>query len=213
MIKDQGIFSLVIILLILITLSLDIVLMLLGENWCCSLLAPKGLTHSLLRGVYEYNYIACIIGGLWAKRGKGDISPEALVFLFPSSRALHSSHALHEMLRLPHLAHIAPVIQASNYIPKLAPFRVKSWLLACACRNSLSCYVGSVWLFLQLIYNLFLLSDKWCSRQFVALGVLCDANHLGIVFCSELSPWCSQWVRTLSCLVKSFYILVRLFFV
>ena len=47
----------------------------------------------------------------------------------------------------------------------------------------------------------------------MALGVLCDANHLGIVFCSELSPWCSQWVRTLSCLVKSFYILVRLFFV
>ena len=32
LIKDQGIFSLVIILLILITLSLDIVWMLLGEN-------------------------------------------------------------------------------------------------------------------------------------------------------------------------------------
>ena len=74
LIKDQGIFSLVIILLILITLSLDIVLMLLGENWCCSLLAPKGLTHSLLRGVYECNYIACMIGALWAKRGKRDIS-------------------------------------------------------------------------------------------------------------------------------------------
>ena len=104
--------------------------------------------------------------------------------------------------------------QASNYVPKLAPFRVKSWLLTSAYRDEFFiCYVGSVWLFLQLIYNLFLLSDKWCSRQFMALGVLCDANHLGIVFCSELSPWCSQWVRTLSCLVKSFYILVRLFFV
>ena len=28
-----------------------------------------------------------------------DISREALVFVFPSSSALHTSHALHEMLR------------------------------------------------------------------------------------------------------------------
>ena len=84
-----------------------------------------------------------------------EISPEALVFLFPSSRALHSSHALHEMLRLAHLDHIAPVMQVSNciiFFSKLAPFRVKSWLMACACRDEfLSCYVARVWLFLQLI--------------------------------------------------------------
>ena len=41
--KDQGIFSSVIILLILITLSLDSVWISLGENWCWSLLGLKGL--------------------------------------------------------------------------------------------------------------------------------------------------------------------------
>ena len=45
LIKDQGIFSLVIILLILITLFLDNVWILLGENWCWSLLGPKGLKN------------------------------------------------------------------------------------------------------------------------------------------------------------------------
>ena len=43
MIKDHGIFPLVIILLILITLSLDNVWILLGENCFWSLLALKGL--------------------------------------------------------------------------------------------------------------------------------------------------------------------------
>ena len=43
LIKDQSIFSIVIILLILITLSLDSVWML-GETCCWSLLALKGLT-------------------------------------------------------------------------------------------------------------------------------------------------------------------------
>ena len=43
-IKDHDMLSLVIILLILITLSLDNVWILLGENWCWSLLALKGLT-------------------------------------------------------------------------------------------------------------------------------------------------------------------------
>ena len=43
LIKDQSIFSMVIILLILITLSLDSVWILLGENCCWSLLALKGL--------------------------------------------------------------------------------------------------------------------------------------------------------------------------
>ena len=42
-IKDQGIFSLVIILLTLTTLSLANVWISLGENWCWSLLARKGL--------------------------------------------------------------------------------------------------------------------------------------------------------------------------
>ena len=43
-IKDKSIFSMVIILLILITLSLDSVWILLGENFCWSLLALKGLS-------------------------------------------------------------------------------------------------------------------------------------------------------------------------
>ena len=43
MIKDHGIFPLVIILLILISLSLDNVWILLGENCFWSLLALKGL--------------------------------------------------------------------------------------------------------------------------------------------------------------------------
>ena len=46
MFKDQGIFSLVIILLILITVSLDNVRILSGENWCWSLLGLKGLIIS-----------------------------------------------------------------------------------------------------------------------------------------------------------------------
>ena len=46
MIKDQSIFSMVIILLILITLSLDSVWTLLGETCCWSLLALKGLKKS-----------------------------------------------------------------------------------------------------------------------------------------------------------------------
>ena len=44
--KDQGIFSLVIILLILITVSLDNGRILSGENWCWSLLRLKGLIIS-----------------------------------------------------------------------------------------------------------------------------------------------------------------------
>ena len=43
LIKDQGIFSLVIILLILVTLSLDNVWTSLGENCCWSPLGLKGL--------------------------------------------------------------------------------------------------------------------------------------------------------------------------
>ena len=46
LIKDQSIFSMVIILLILITLSLDSVWTLLGETCCWSLLALKGLKKS-----------------------------------------------------------------------------------------------------------------------------------------------------------------------
>ena len=42
--KDQSIFSYAIILLILITLLLDIVWILLGENWCWSVLGLEGLT-------------------------------------------------------------------------------------------------------------------------------------------------------------------------
>ena len=52
LIKDQSIFSMVIILLILITLSLDSVWILLGENCWWSLLALKGftpVTHRICR--------------------------------------------------------------------------------------------------------------------------------------------------------------------
>ena len=48
-IKDKSIFSMVIILLILITLSLDSVWILLGENFCWSLLALKGLSANIRR--------------------------------------------------------------------------------------------------------------------------------------------------------------------
>ena len=47
MIKDHGIFSMMIILLILITLSLDSVWILLGENCCWSLLGLKGAIESV----------------------------------------------------------------------------------------------------------------------------------------------------------------------
>ena len=46
MIKDQSILPLVIYLVILITFTLDDLLMLLGENWWWSLLGPKGLSPS-----------------------------------------------------------------------------------------------------------------------------------------------------------------------
>ena len=48
LIKDHGILSLMIILLILITQSLDIVWILLGENWCWSLLGLKGLIAQMV---------------------------------------------------------------------------------------------------------------------------------------------------------------------
>ena len=47
LIKDQSIFSSVIILLILITSSRDNVWILLGENCCWSLLGLRGLNHTL----------------------------------------------------------------------------------------------------------------------------------------------------------------------
>ena len=47
LIKDQSIFSLVIIWLILVTISLDNVSILLKENWWWSLLGLKGLTGTL----------------------------------------------------------------------------------------------------------------------------------------------------------------------
>ena len=43
MVYDQSILPLVINLVILITFTLDDLLMLLGENWCWPLLQPKGL--------------------------------------------------------------------------------------------------------------------------------------------------------------------------
>ena len=53
LIKDHSILSLVIILLILITLSLDNVWILLGENWCWSLLALNGLNIVVLHKLKE----------------------------------------------------------------------------------------------------------------------------------------------------------------
>ena len=68
MIKDQSIFSMVIILLILITLSLDGVWILLGETCCWSLSALKGLRAQ----------IACY-------KQKGDLSPVMLKKTFKDS--------------------------------------------------------------------------------------------------------------------------------
>ena len=48
LVKDQSILPLVINLIILITFTLDDLLMLLGENWCWSLLGPKRLTSLLV---------------------------------------------------------------------------------------------------------------------------------------------------------------------
>ena len=52
LIKDQGIFSLVIILLILIASSLNNIWILLGENWSWSLLVLKGLTLLLVTSAF-----------------------------------------------------------------------------------------------------------------------------------------------------------------
>ena len=51
--KDQGIFSLVIILLILLTLSLENICIMLGENWCWSLIIQK---------LYYYGQFALSLG-------------------------------------------------------------------------------------------------------------------------------------------------------
>ena len=59
LLEDHSIFSLVIILLILITFSLDCVLTMSGENWFWSLLGLKGLT-SFLR--YQGN---CVCPASW----------------------------------------------------------------------------------------------------------------------------------------------------
>ena len=61
LIIDQGIFCVVIILLILITLSLDNVWISLGENWCWSLLGNEGLMSLPFVFVsYFRGLIACI---------------------------------------------------------------------------------------------------------------------------------------------------------
>ena len=54
--KDHEIFSMMIILLILITLSLDSVWILLGENCCWSLVRLKGLNQST-----TVDYIVCFL--------------------------------------------------------------------------------------------------------------------------------------------------------
>ena len=57
LIKDRRIFSLVVIWLILITISLDNVWILLGENWCWSLLGLKGLIHVSVSNVMVPGWI------------------------------------------------------------------------------------------------------------------------------------------------------------
>ena len=61
LIKDHGILSLVITLLILITLSLDNVWILLGEIWCWSLLVLKGLNKAsegeYIKHCFSFNYV------------------------------------------------------------------------------------------------------------------------------------------------------------
>ena len=68
--KDQGIFSLVIILSILITLSLEIVWILLGENCSWSLLGLRGLKRPVLASKCQFTLIGysnSYSGAIWAQ--------------------------------------------------------------------------------------------------------------------------------------------------
>jgi len=72
LVKDQSIFPKVIILLILITLSLDDVLMLLGEDWCWSILELKGLRGEggwIERPKFE-GFLSTTITFLYKSQGK-----------------------------------------------------------------------------------------------------------------------------------------------
>ena len=60
LIKNHGIFSMMIILLILITLSLDSEWILLGENCCWTLLGLKGLKECFL---FQFQYVMTLING------------------------------------------------------------------------------------------------------------------------------------------------------
>ena len=59
LIKDQSIFPFVIILLILMTFSLDCVLIILGENWCWSLLGLKGLISPCALSGFPWDWHSC----------------------------------------------------------------------------------------------------------------------------------------------------------
>ena len=62
--KDHGIFTLVIILLILITFSFDNVWIFLGENWCWSPLGLNGLMNTSLMAIYLSHQDGCC-GEVW----------------------------------------------------------------------------------------------------------------------------------------------------
>ena len=65
LIKDQGIFSLVIILLILIASSLNNIWILLGENWSWSLLVLKGLTLLLVTSAFSLTINLPFVGSFF----------------------------------------------------------------------------------------------------------------------------------------------------
>ena len=87
LIKDQSIFPLVIIwLIILLTISLDNVWILLGENWCWSLLGLKGLIDLLsCFGTFPaYFWSNCKLTG-WDFRDKTDNRSDHSLFAWPLS--------------------------------------------------------------------------------------------------------------------------------
>ena len=46
-------------------------------------------------------------------------------------------------------------------------------------------------LFRILIIMIVCFADKWCSRELLAVGILCYSDHLGIFLRSQLSSWCT----------------------
>ena len=82
LIKDQSIFALVIILLILITFSFDNLWILLGENWCWSPLGLKGLNNNKFDSSNKTFHRSLLINykGCWWKATKAQFIQSLMCF-------------------------------------------------------------------------------------------------------------------------------------